>query len=53
MEANKALVNIGLVPCIQGSQQPYQESKEGHFLVGEGVSRYFGDSEKRESHSNL
>ena len=39
-----------LVPCFQGSQQPYQVNKEGQFLAGTGTSRYFGDfQEERDS----
>ena len=36
MELIKPLGNINLVPCLQGSWQPYQVSKEGHFLAGLG-----------------
>ena len=47
MEPIKPLRNIGPVPCLQGSQQPYQVIKEGHFMAGPGTSGYFGDLEER------
>lgn len=52
-EANKAPGNISLVLCLQGSQQPCQVSKEGHFLAGSGTAEYFGDLEKGGIHPNL
>ena len=30
----KPVGNVGLIPCLQSSQQPHQVSKEGHFLAG-------------------
>ena len=38
---------VGLVPCLQSSQQPHQVSKECHSLAGAGASGYFGDPRKR------
>ena len=33
--------NVGLTPCLQSSQQPYQVRKEGHFLAVARTSGYF------------
>ena len=41
--AIKPLGNVGLIPCLQSSQQPHQVSKEGHFLAVAGTSGYLGD----------
>ena len=53
MEPIKTLGKIGLVPWLQGSQKPYQVSKEGHFLAGAETSGYLGELESREIHLNL
>lgn len=45
---HKAPWKNSLVPSLEGSQQPYQVSKEGHFLAGAGNSGYLGGFEKRE-----
>ena len=47
--AIKPLGKVGLVPCLQSSQQPHQVSKEGYFLAGAGTSGYLGDLMKRNS----
>ena len=47
--AIKPLRNVGLIPCLQSSQQPHQVNKEGHFLAGVGTSGYLGDLVKRNS----
>ena len=43
----KPLGNVGLISCLQSSQQPHQVSKEGHFLAGAGTSGYFGKLKKK------
>ena len=43
----KPLGNVGLMPCLQSSQQPYRANKECHFLAGAGTSGYLGDHVKR------
>jgi len=45
--AIKLLGNVGLIPCLQSSQQPHQVSKECHFLAGARTSGYIGDLMKR------
>ena len=49
MKPIKPLGNVGLIPRLEISQQPYQVSKEGHFPVGAGTSGYLGDLMKRNS----
>jgi len=47
MEPIEPLGTVGLIACLQSSQQPYQVSKEYHFLAGAGTSGYFEDLKKR------
>ena len=47
--AIEPLGNVGLIHCLQSSQQPYQVSKKCHFLAGAGTSGYLGDLVKRNS----
>ena len=51
--AIKPIGSVGLIPFLYSSQQPYQLSKECHFLAGAGTSEYFGDLEKRNSPKSI
>lgn len=53
LELVKPLGKISLVSCVYGSWQPYQVSKEGHFLKSPGTSGYLGDFDKRGIYLNL
>jgi len=53
MEPMKTAGKIGLVSCLQGSQQPYHGSKEGHLPAGARTSRYFGDLKERNSPKSI
>ena len=43
----KPLGTVGLIPCLQSSQQPHEVSEECHFLAGAGISGYIWDLKKR------
>ena len=45
--AIKPLRNVGLIPCLQSSQNPYRVSKKCHFLADAGTSGYLGGLLKR------
>ena len=53
LEPRMPLGKLALVSYFQGSWQPYQMSKESHFLEGIGTSTYLGDLKKRRISPNI
>ena len=54
MDANRVpLEKINPVQGLQGSQQTYQVSEEGHSMAGTRTSVYFGDFKETGINPNL